>query len=68
MKRRGKKAEESDPVKFPSFFTAESPFPAPYFVRNETEAAELVHASLNFRLGSGILLAGPMPKVISSTI
>ena len=50
--------------KFPSFFTAESPFSAPYALQNEAEAANLIHSSFQFGLGSGILIAVPIPKVI----
>ena len=51
-------------IKFPSFFTAESPFPAPYALQDEAEAANLLHSAFQFGLGSGILIAVPIPKVI----
>jgi pseudouridine-5'-phosphate glycosidase len=50
-------------VKFPSFFTAESQFGAPYAVRDEIGAAGLVHATLQIGLNSGLLIAVPIPKV-----
>ncbi|CAL8073510.1 unnamed protein product [Orchesella dallaii] len=49
-------------VKFPSFFTAQSQFPAPYSVQNESEAASLIHSAFQFQLDSGVLIAVPIPK------
>ncbi|OXA52191.1 Pseudouridine-5'-phosphate glycosidase [Folsomia candida] len=49
-------------VKFPSFFTAESQFAAPYSLSDELQAAHLVNSSINFKLNSGILIAIPIPK------
>ncbi|XP_068129191.1 uncharacterized protein [Hyperolius riggenbachi] len=46
---------------FPAFFTPRSGFQAPCNVRNEEEAARLIAASLELRLGSGILIAVPIP-------
>lgn len=51
-------------TKFPSFFTSESPFIAPYAVKNEIEAASLIHSVFQFKLNSGVLIAVPIPKVI----
>lgn len=50
-------------VKFPSFFTAESQFSAPYSLSDEFQAAHLVNSAINFKLNSGILIAVPIPKV-----
>lgn len=50
-------------IKFPSFFTAESLHPAPYALHNQAEAANLLHSAFHFGLGSGILIAVPIPKV-----
>ncbi|ODM95199.1 Pseudouridine-5'-phosphate glycosidase [Orchesella cincta] len=49
-------------VKFPSFFTAQSQFPAPYSIQNETEAASLIQSAFQFQLDSGVLIAVPIPK------
>jgi pseudouridine-5'-phosphate glycosidase len=47
---------------FPAFFTSRSGFEAPYNVRDETEAARLVRANLTTGLGSGLLIAVPIPE------
>jgi len=59
------KSQEIGRVKFPSFFTAESQFAAPYSLPDELQAAHLVNSSINFGLDSGILIAVPIPKVMS---
>ncbi|XP_077325404.1 uncharacterized protein LOC143960560 isoform X2 [Lithobates pipiens] len=46
---------------FPAFFTTRSGFQAPYNVCNEEEAARLIDRSLELRLGSGLLIAVPIP-------
>ncbi|KAM9311495.1 uncharacterized protein PAF06_009309 [Gastrophryne carolinensis] len=46
---------------FPAFFTPSSGFQAPCHVRNEEEAAKLIARSLELRLGSGLLIAVPIP-------
>ncbi|XP_075458774.1 uncharacterized protein LOC142496176 isoform X2 [Ascaphus truei] len=46
---------------FPAFFTPRSGFQAPCHVRNEEEAAQLIAHSLELRLGSGLLIAVPVP-------
>lgn len=51
-------------AKFPSFFTSESPFTAPYSVGSEAEAAQLIHSAFQAELKSGVLIAVPIPKVI----
>jgi hypothetical protein len=58
------KSKEIGRVKFPSFFTAESQFSAPYSLSDELQAAHLVNSTINFGLDSGILIAVPIPKVI----
>ncbi|CAG7821208.1 unnamed protein product [Allacma fusca] len=54
-------------IKFPSFFTSESPFPAPHVLDNEIEAANLLHSSFRLELGSGILIAVPIPKEFATS-
>ncbi|XP_072256317.1 uncharacterized protein [Pyxicephalus adspersus] len=46
---------------FPAFFTPRSGYQAPCNVHNEEEAAKLIARSLELRLGSGILIAVPIP-------
>ncbi|XP_040201666.1 pseudouridine-metabolizing bifunctional protein C1861.05-like isoform X1 [Rana temporaria] len=46
---------------FPAFFTPRSGCQAPYNVRNEEEAAKLIAHSLELRVGSGVLIAVPIP-------
>uniref|UniRef100_A0A8C5PMM1 Carbohydrate kinase PfkB domain-containing protein n=1 Tax=Leptobrachium leishanense TaxID=445787 RepID=A0A8C5PMM1_9ANUR len=46
---------------FPAFFTPKSGFQAPCNVRNEEEAAQLIACSLELKLGSGLLIAVPIP-------
>ncbi|XP_063785022.1 uncharacterized protein LOC134933611 isoform X4 [Pseudophryne corroboree] len=50
-----------DSSNFPAFFTPHSGFRAPCHVRNEEEAAQLIASSLDLRLGSGVLIAVPIP-------
>ncbi|XP_075066477.1 uncharacterized protein LOC142153103 [Mixophyes fleayi] len=50
-----------DSSDFPAFFTPRSGFQAPCRVRNEEEAAQLIASSLDLRLGSGVLIAVPVP-------
>lgn len=47
---------------FPSFFTPRSGFKAPYNVCNEEEAANMIDSSLKYGLGSGLLIAVPIPE------
>ncbi|XP_040294718.1 pseudouridine-metabolizing bifunctional protein C1861.05-like [Bufo bufo] len=47
---------------FPAFFTPSSGFKAPYHVRNEEEAAQLIASSLELRLDSGVLISVPIPS------
>ncbi|XP_049887335.1 uncharacterized protein LOC126381856 [Pectinophora gossypiella] len=47
---------------FPAFYTARSGHRAPNRVANAQEAARILQASLDLRLGSGILIAVPLPK------
>ncbi|XP_018426000.1 PREDICTED: pseudouridine-metabolizing bifunctional protein C1861.05-like [Nanorana parkeri] len=46
---------------FPAFFTPRSGYRAPCNVCNEEEAARLIAHSLELRLGSGVLIAVPIP-------
>lgn len=46
---------------FPAFFTRSSGFPSPLRLRNVAEAASLIHHSLAFSVGSGLLIAVPIP-------
>ncbi|NXV12778.1 YOW5 protein, partial [Cepphus grylle] len=47
---------------FPAFFSRQSGFQAPYHVRDEEEAAELIASALGLGLSSGVLIAVPCPK------
>ncbi|XP_010220164.1 PREDICTED: pseudouridine-metabolizing bifunctional protein C1861.05-like [Tinamus guttatus] len=47
---------------FPAFFSRQSGFQAPYRVRNEEEAAELIASALGLGLSSGVLIAVPCPQ------
>ncbi|XP_074656548.1 uncharacterized protein LOC141909812 [Tubulanus polymorphus] len=46
---------------FPAFFTPNSGFDAPHNVNNPLDAARLINANLSFDLGSGMVLAVPIP-------
>ncbi|XP_040985423.1 pseudouridine-metabolizing bifunctional protein C1861.05-like isoform X2 [Aquila chrysaetos chrysaetos] len=47
---------------FPAFFSRQSGFQAPYHVRDEEEAAELIASALGLGLSSGVLIAVPCPQ------
>ncbi|XP_054242993.1 uncharacterized protein LOC128971456 [Indicator indicator] len=47
---------------FPAFFSRRSGFQAPYHVRDEEEAAELIASALGLGLNSGVLIAVPCPQ------
>nr|XP_018671741.1 pseudouridine-metabolizing bifunctional protein C1861.05 [Ciona intestinalis] len=47
---------------FPAFFTRKSGFKSPYCVSGITEAAELIQSHQKLKLGSGMLIAAPIPK------
>ncbi|KAM9292624.1 uncharacterized protein RDI95_002425 [Morus bassanus] len=47
---------------FPGFFSCQSGFQAPYHVRDEEEAAELIASALGLGLSSGVLIAVPCPQ------
>ncbi|XP_056195223.1 uncharacterized protein LOC130149525 isoform X1 [Falco biarmicus] len=47
---------------FPAFFSRQSGFHAPYHVRDEEEAAELIASALGLGLSSGVLIAVPCPQ------
>ncbi|XP_061494774.1 uncharacterized protein LOC133390349 isoform X1 [Rhineura floridana] len=47
---------------FPAFFSSQSGFQAPYHVRDEEDAAQLIARSLTLQLGSGVLIAVPCPE------
>ncbi|XP_074438482.1 uncharacterized protein LOC141741509 isoform X1 [Larus michahellis] len=47
---------------FPAFFSRQSGFQAPYHVRDEEEAAELIASALGLGLSSGVLIAVPCPE------
>mmetsp|Transcript_43367 Transcript_43367/g.107143 ORF Transcript_43367/g.107143 Transcript_43367/m.107143 type:complete len:369 (+) Transcript_43367:24-1130(+) len=49
-------------IEFPAFFTANSGFASPLVFRSEGEAAAAVLANLEMRLGSGLLIAVPIPR------
>lgn len=73
MKKRSPEVPDSDPgprqnrrngtLKFPSFFVAQSQFSAPFALTDQMEAATLIHSAFQFQLGSGILIAVPIPEV-----
>ncbi|XP_069484915.1 uncharacterized protein [Ambystoma mexicanum] len=46
---------------FPAFFSPQSGFQAPYTVRDDKEAAELIASALELDMGSGVLIAVPIP-------
>ncbi|XP_038610759.1 pseudouridine-metabolizing bifunctional protein C1861.05-like isoform X3 [Tachyglossus aculeatus] len=46
---------------FPAFFCRKSGFQAPYHVPTEKEAAKLIAGALELGLGSGVLIAVPVP-------
>lgn len=48
-------------AQFPAFFTAASGHASPLIWRSETEAAAAIHAALGLQLGSGQLIAVPVP-------
>ncbi|KAM4748686.1 uncharacterized protein WCC33_006060 [Rhinophrynus dorsalis] len=50
-----------DSKEFPAFFTPSSGFQAPCHVRDEVEAAKVIAHSLALGLGSGVLIAVPIP-------
>ncbi|XP_064894412.1 uncharacterized protein LOC102089100 isoform X4 [Columba livia] len=47
---------------FPAFFSRQSGFQAPYHVRNEEEAAELIASAQGLGLSNGVLIAVPCPQ------
>ncbi|XP_041109872.1 pseudouridine-metabolizing bifunctional protein C1861.05 [Polyodon spathula] len=47
---------------FPAFFAPRSGFVSPYNVRDEREAAALIASALALGLGSGVLIAVPIPE------
>lgn len=49
-------------VDFPAFWTRESGVPAPKTLRDEVEAAHIVHAHLSMGLQSGLHFANPIPE------
>lgn len=51
-----------DKVDFPAFWTRESGVPSPQVLKDETEAARVIHAHLSFGLQSGLHFANPIPE------
>ncbi|KAF2862962.1 hypothetical protein K470DRAFT_255476 [Piedraia hortae CBS 480.64] len=49
-------------VDFPAFYTRESGIASPNIIRDEKEAAAVVHAHLSLGLQSGLLFANPIPE------
>ncbi|XP_008108730.2 uncharacterized protein LOC100556121 [Anolis carolinensis] len=47
---------------FPAFFLQHSGFQAPFQVKNEKDAAQMIARSLALQLGSGVLIGVPCPK------
>ncbi|XP_059625034.1 pseudouridine-5'-phosphate glycosidase isoform X2 [Cornus florida] len=52
---------------FPAFFTETSGFKAPCCVDTPEECAQLIAANMELRLGTGILIAVPIPKEHSAS-
>ena len=50
------------PVNFPAFWTRESNYPSPNVIKDEKEAAAILHAQLQLPLASGLLFANPIPS------
>ena len=49
-------------VDFPAFWTRESGVPSPKVLRDEVEAASIIHAHLSLGLQSGLHFANPIPE------
>lgn len=49
-------------IDFPGFWTRESGVPTPKALRDEREAAEVIHAHLSLGLQSGLHFANPIPE------
>ena len=49
-------------IEFPGFWTRESGVPSPKVLKDETEAAEVIHAHLTLGLQSGLHFANPIPQ------
>ena len=49
-------------VDFPAFWTRESGVPSPKVLKDETEAAQIIHAHLSLGLQSGLHFANPIPE------
>lgn len=47
---------------FPAFFTSRSGFQSPYNVADACQAAHLVHHTMMWNSGSGVLIAVPIPE------
>nr|CAD1835537.1 unnamed protein product [Ananas comosus var. bracteatus] len=52
---------------FPAFFTESSGCKVPCRLDNPEDSAKLINANLNLKLGSGILIAVPIPKEYSAS-
>lgn len=52
----------SGSVDFPGFYTRESGVPSPKVLKDEREAAEVLHAHFSLGLQSGLNLANPIPE------
>ena len=53
---------DEDRPDFPAFFTRSSGFLSPHRVKDPSEAASLIHETLSFSLGNGLLIAVPIPE------
>lgn len=47
---------------FPAFYSRRSGFASPLSVKNEAEAARVLHAKWTLGLGGGVMLANPIPE------
>ena len=51
----------TEPVEFPAFWTRDSGVPSPTTIRDEAEAAAIIHAQMTLPISSGLLFANPIP-------
>lgn len=49
-------------AEFPAFYCRSSGFPLDYAVKNEAEAAAIIHAQRTLGLGGGVLIGNPIPE------
>lgn len=54
-----------DKVDFPAFWSRESGVKSPMVIRNEIEAAAIIHVQMSLPLSSGLFFANPIPEEAS---